>query len=209
MLSYELSKGHSTDRSCRECSRSTVQSCGATCQPPQPNMDGTHLAQWLSVQVGNMADDLQHNVRTLLLRASFPMPVLDGRDEVASLRKQLRHQQQTHRVMQTMLKNQALAIETFQGKWQMAGLSLVNKFMHLLPRLVHCERTLYGPNSWLFKDSKIVFSVNMMVNFVHMFMPYKTKGETMSDRRRINCARGSSMPLLKNPACVEISGIKP
>ena len=68
-----------------------------------------------------MAGDLQHNVRALLLRASFPMPISDGRDEAASLRKQLRHQQDAHREVQTMLKNQALAIETFQSKWQMAG----------------------------------------------------------------------------------------
>ena len=68
-----------------------------------------------------MAGDLQHNVRALMLRASSPMPVSDGHDEVASLRKQLRHQQQVHREMQTMLKNQALAIETFQSTWQMAG----------------------------------------------------------------------------------------
>ena len=49
------------------------------------------------------------------------MPVSDGRDEVASLRKQLRHQQEAHREMQTMLQNQVLAIQTFQSKLQMAG----------------------------------------------------------------------------------------
>ena len=49
------------------------------------------------------------------------MPVSDGRDEVSSLRQQLRHQQQAHKELQTMLRNQALAIETFQSKWQMAG----------------------------------------------------------------------------------------
>ena len=69
----------------------------------------------------NMAGDLQHNVRALMLRASSAMPVSDGRDEAANLRKQLRHQKQIHREMQTMLKNQALTIETFQSKWQMAG----------------------------------------------------------------------------------------
>ena len=68
-----------------------------------------------------MAGDLQHNVRTLMVRVSFPMPVSDGHDEASSLRKQLRHQQQAHRELQTMLQNQALAIETFQSKWQMAG----------------------------------------------------------------------------------------
>ena len=94
-----------------------------------------HLDQWrstfslpslrwmdrLSVQAGNMAGDLQHNVRALMVRASSPMPVSDGRDEVCSLKQQLRHQQQAHKKLQTMLRNQALAIETFQSRWQMAG----------------------------------------------------------------------------------------
>ena len=96
---------------------------------PPSLTDGTQLVQWLSVQAGNMAGDLQHNVRVLMLRASSPMPVSDGCDEVASLRKQLRHQQQTHREMQTMLKNQALVIEPDQSKWQMA--QPVKKHMHL------------------------------------------------------------------------------
>ena len=86
-----------------------------------PSMDGSQLVQWLSVQAGTMAGDLQHNVRALMVRVSSPMPVSDGHDEVSSLRKQLRHQQQTHRELQTMLQNQALAIEIFQSKWQMAG----------------------------------------------------------------------------------------
>ena len=84
-------------------------------------MDGSQLVQWLSAQAGNVAGDLQHNARALMVRASSPTPVSDGRDEVSSLRKQLRHQQLAHRELQTMLKNQALAIETFQSKWQMAG----------------------------------------------------------------------------------------
>ena len=49
------------------------------------------------------------------------MPVSDGRDEVSNLRQQLRHQRKIHRELQTMRRNQALAIETFQSKWQMAG----------------------------------------------------------------------------------------
>ena len=71
-------------------------------------MDGSQLVQWLSVQAGNMAGDLHHNI--VMDRASSPMPVLDGRDEVSSPRQQLRHQQQAHRELQTMLQ-----------KWQMAG----------------------------------------------------------------------------------------
>ena len=91
------------------------------CQSPQGRMDADQLTQWLSVQAGNMAGDLQHNVRALMVRASSPMPVADGHDEVARLRQPLRHQHQTHREMQTMLKNQTLAIKNFQSKWQMPG----------------------------------------------------------------------------------------
>ena len=53
------------------------------------------------LQVGNMAGDLQHNVRALMLRTNSPMPVVDGHDEVARLRQQLWHQQQIHRDMKT------------------------------------------------------------------------------------------------------------
>ena len=81
-------------------------------------MDGNQLVQRLSAQAGNMAGDLQYNVQALMLRASSPVPVSDGHDEVASLRKQLRHQQQAHRDTQTMLKSRALALETFQCTWQ-------------------------------------------------------------------------------------------
>ena len=90
-------------------------------QPPQPPMDASQLVQWLSVQARSMAGDLQHNVRALTVRASSPMLVSDGHDEVSSLRKQLRHQQQAHVKLQTMLQNHVLAIETFQSKWQIAG----------------------------------------------------------------------------------------
>ena len=95
--------------------------CGAAYPAAPAFDDGSQLVQWLPVQAENMAGDLQHNVRALMVRASFPMPVLDGRDEVPSLRTQLRHQQQTHRELQTMLKNLVLVIEIFQSKWQMAG----------------------------------------------------------------------------------------
>ena len=49
----------------------------------------TRLSSGFFLQADNMAGDLQHNARTLMLRASSPMPVLDGHDEVTSLRKQL------------------------------------------------------------------------------------------------------------------------
>ena len=68
-----------------------------------------------------MAGDLQHNARALMVRASSPTPVPHGRDEVSSPKQQPRHQQQAHKELQAMLRNQALAIETFQSKWQMAG----------------------------------------------------------------------------------------
>ena len=43
-------------------------------------MDGSELIKWLSVQAGSMAGDLQHNVRTLMVRANSPKPISDGRD---------------------------------------------------------------------------------------------------------------------------------
>ena len=51
-------------------------------QPPQPPMDESQLVQWFSVQAGNMAGGLQHNVRTLMIRVCSALPVMDGRDEV-------------------------------------------------------------------------------------------------------------------------------
>ena len=112
---------------------------GAQHQPPQVSMDGSQLVQWLSIQAGNMAGDLQHNVRALMVRVSSPMPVSDGRDEVSSLRQQLRHQQQAHKELQMMLRNQALAIETFQSKWQMAG----QEAYAFIARLVRSQTTSY------------------------------------------------------------------
>ena len=47
------------------------------------------------------------------------------------------------------------------------------------------SETSYEQNLPLFSDLKIVLNVNMMVNFDHMFMHYKTSVETMPDRRRI------------------------
>ena len=54
-------------------------------QPPQNQMDGSQFVQWLSAQAGNVAGDLKHNVRALMVRVSFPMPVSDGRDEVSTI----------------------------------------------------------------------------------------------------------------------------
>ena len=51
-------------------------------------------------------------------------------------------------------------------------------------------------------DLKRVFSVNTMVRSDIMLMLYKTNVENMLVRRRIRCVRSSSMPSLKNPACV-------
>ena len=56
-----------------------------------------------------------------------------------------------------------------------------------------------------FEDS---LHVNMMVNSDHVFMLYKTNVEITLDRRRTNCARRSSRPSLRNPACIETNCIK-
>ena len=96
---------------------------GVALQTPQPPMDGSQLVQWLSVQAGNMAGDLQHNVRALMVRASSPMPVSDGRDEVSSLRKQLRHQLVSNKLIENYrlcyrTKLWQLKLSRVNGRWQ-------------------------------------------------------------------------------------------
>ena len=151
-----------------------------------------------------MAGDLQHNVRAFMVRVSSPMPVSDGHDEVSSLRKQLHHQQQAHRELQTTLKNQALAIKIFQSKWQMAG-----QEAHALIARTRAQSEDFVRAELTSVQLKTVFSVNTMVSFDHVLMLYKTNVETMLARRRRRYARSSSMPSLKNPACVTISCSKP
>ena len=84
---------------------------------------------------------------------------------LSSLCKQLRHQQQAHRELQTMLKNQALAIDFFQSKWQMAG-----QEAHAFVARTRAQSASYEQNFPLFSDLKTVFSVNMMVSFDHLLM---------------------------------------
>ena len=88
----------------------------------QDNRGNQQLVQWLSVQADHMAGSLQQNVRALMVRASSPMPS-DSRhqDEVARLRAQLQHSKKVNGDMRALLQNQALAIEQFQNRWQMAG----------------------------------------------------------------------------------------
>ena len=105
--SSENCSGGSSEKSGR--TRSPIQTCGAA-YSADPASDG-----WIPTC------PVVDNVRALMVRASSPMPVSDGHDEVSGLRKQLRHQQQAHRELQTMLQNQALAIDAFQSIWQMAG----------------------------------------------------------------------------------------
>ena len=174
-------------------------------RPPQPSMDGAQLVQWLSAQEGNMVGDLQHNVRALMVRVSSPMPIPDGHDEVSSLRKQLRHQQQTHRELQTMLKNQALAIDTVQSKWQMAG----QEAHAFVAQTCSQSEDFVRADVMAVQRSEDSVSVNTMVNFDHMFTHYKTNVVTRLDRRRKRCVRSSSMPSLKNPACATITCSKP
>ena len=88
----------------------------------QDNRGNQQLVQWLSVQADHMAGSLQQNVRALMVRASSPMPS-DSRhqDEVARLRAQLQHAKKVNGDMRALLQNQALAIDQFQNRWQMAG----------------------------------------------------------------------------------------
>ena len=79
-----------------------------------------------------MAGSLQQNVRALMVRATSPMPS-DGRheDEVARLRAQLQHAKKVNGDMRALLQNQALAIDQFQNRWQMAGQE-AHAFVHEL-----------------------------------------------------------------------------
>ena len=88
----------------------------------QDHRGNQQLVQWLSVQADHMAGSLQQNVRALMVRATSPMPS-DGRheDEVARLRAQLQHAKKVNGDMRALLQNQALAIDQFQNRWQMAG----------------------------------------------------------------------------------------
>ena len=53
-------------------------------------MDGLQLVQWVTVQTGDMAGTLQHEVRALISRASSPEAIPHGQaDELARLREQL------------------------------------------------------------------------------------------------------------------------
>ena len=89
---------------------------------PLEDRSGQQLVQWLSVQADHMAGSLQQNVRALMVRASSPMPSSERhKDEVARLRAQLHHSMRANHDMCGMLQNQALAIEQFQSRWQMAG----------------------------------------------------------------------------------------
>ena len=88
----------------------------------QDNRGNQQLVQWLSVQADHMAGSLQQNARALMVRVSSPMPS-DSRhqDEVARLRAQLQHAKKVNGDMRALLQNQALAIDQFQNRWQMAG----------------------------------------------------------------------------------------
>ena len=89
---------------------------------PLESRGNQQLVQWLSVQADHMAGSLQQNVRALMVRASSPMPSSDRhQDEVARLRAQLQHSKKVNGDMRALLQNQALAIEQFQNRWQMAG----------------------------------------------------------------------------------------
>ena len=89
---------------------------------PLEDRSGQQLVQWLSVQADHMAGSLQQNARALMVRASSPMPSSERhKDEVARLRAQLHHAVRTNHDVRGLLQNQALAIEQFQSRWQMAG----------------------------------------------------------------------------------------
>ena len=65
---------------------------------------------------------LQYGVRAFLTRANTPAPELRGHaDELFRLTAQLQYQKRSNHEMKVMLHKQALVIDAFQHKWQMAG----------------------------------------------------------------------------------------
>ena len=101
--------------------------------------------------------------------------------------------------MQTMLRNQALAIETFQSKWQMAG-----QEAHAFIARTRSESEDFA-RAELTAVQRFEDSLQRQYDgqlYDHMLMHYKTNVENMLARRRIRCERSSSMPSLKSPAFV-------
>ena len=104
-----------------------------------------------------------------------------------------------------MLQNQALAIETFQSKWQMAGQE-AHAFI---------ARTRSQSEDFVRAELTAVQRVETSLQRQHdgqlklMSMHFKTSVANTLDRRRIRCARSSSMPPLKNPVCVTMNCNKP
>ena len=85
------------------------------------HVDGQQLVHWFTVQ-GDMAGILQRGVRALTSRARNPDVIPQGpADELARLREQLHNQRRNNLEMKQTLQNQALEIDAYQHKWQLAG----------------------------------------------------------------------------------------
>ena len=91
-------------------------------QPPQHSRDESQLVQWLSVQAGNMAGDLLHNVRALMVRVSF---LCLSRTDMTKYPAYVSNCVISNKLIKNCRPcyraRLSLAIETFQNKWQMEG----------------------------------------------------------------------------------------
>ena len=132
-----------------------------------------------------------------------PTPVSDGHDEVPRIRKQLRHQQQAHREMQTMLKNQALAIKTFQSEWQMAG-----QEAHAFKARTRSLSEDFARAEVLavqrFEDSLQRHYDGQLRSHVHAL-----QGECENHVGQEEDKLRKELQQTKNPACVETNRVKP
>ena len=163
-----------------------------THQPPRPHMDGNQFAQWVSVQAGNKAGDLQHNVRALMVRASTPMLVSDEIRWSRKAPKAAASSATNSPWNSDHAKEPSLGDRDFPE--QVAdGWSRSTCIRSQDSRAVRGLRTGWTHGcSTKFEDCLQRQYDGQTLD--HMFMPYKTSVETMLGRRRINCARCSTAP---------------
>ena len=95
-----------------------------------------------------------------------------------SLKKQVHHQQQAHKELQTTLQNQALATESFQNKWQMAG----QEAHAFVAKTSFTIRGFCRQNSPQRNVLRTIFDGNM-ANWDPMSMHFKMSVENTLDKR--------------------------
>ena len=108
MTSYDPLKGTDSCGHLRTTPDPPTMRAPGNAVPQAPaQMVSQQLVQWLTVQAGDMAGTLQHGVRTVFSPTSSPDVITPG-------------QRRSNLEMKQTLQNQALVIETFKHKRQLA-----------------------------------------------------------------------------------------